>query len=250
MIVNYTAGGWEVITQRAHGLLSALIAAQWAHSIRTERWIETLLAIAEHDDAQVELERDDLLTPQGGPIDFKMKVFEQRHCTQTMDFALSKSRYIALLCSMHLEFVYRKECAGNPKAARFLKAQKLLRKQWLKELKLTLAEAERDYRLLEWCDALSLLLCQRENQPEARPVGISNGPDNLAYQLREAEPGVLTIEPWPFAANQFSLYTEVRIIPQLAFKNAGEFREAFCEASVSTRRWQLEKEKPLKKRLS
>jgi hypothetical protein len=57
MIVNYTEAGWEVITQRAHGLLAAQIAGQWKHIVRTGRWTETLLAIAEHDDAQVELAR-------------------------------------------------------------------------------------------------------------------------------------------------------------------------------------------------
>src|SRR6195952_3857122 len=138
MIANYTEQGWEIITQRAHGLLAAQIAAQWQHTIRTERWTETLLAIAEHDDAQVELERDNLLTPQGGPVNFKMKNFEKRHGTQTMNFALSKSRYIALPCSMHLDFVYGKECAGNPEAAKFMKQQKLLQQRWRKELSLSL----------------------------------------------------------------------------------------------------------------
>eukprot|EP01037_Dinobryon_pediforme_P013148 gene13148-13250_t len=122
--------------------------------LMTERWIETLLAIAEHDDAQVELERVDLLTPQGGPVDFKMKVFDERHCIQTLDFAWPKSRNIALLCSMHLEFIYGAACAENAKAAKFIKEQKLLQKHWRKELNLTTAEAPRDYRLLEWCDAL------------------------------------------------------------------------------------------------
>jgi len=134
MIANYTEGGWEIITQRAHGLLAAQIAAQWKFSARNKRWAELLLAIAEHDDGQVELERDNLLTPQGGPVDFKMKKFEQRHCTRTMDLAISKSRYIALLCAMHLEFVYGKECAENAAARKFMAAQRVLQKQWRKAL--------------------------------------------------------------------------------------------------------------------
>jgi hypothetical protein len=247
MIVNYTAFGWEVITQRAHGLLAAQIAAQWKQSIRTERWTETLLAIAEHDDAQVELERDNLLTPQGGPLDFKMKAFEQRHCSQTMDFALSKSRYIALLCSMHLGFVYGTECADNPVAAKFIKEQRALQTQWRKELNLTVGEAERDYRLLEWCDALSLLLCQHDNQPEARSVEISNGPEDRKYQLIQTGPGMLTVEPWPFEQDEFELYFEIRLIAQLEFKSAEEFRSAFRQATVSEKRWVLKTRKPLKK---
>jgi len=60
MIVSYTAEGWEIITQSAHGLLVAQIAHHSRHNIRTERWVETWLAIADHDEAQ-ELERDNLL---------------------------------------------------------------------------------------------------------------------------------------------------------------------------------------------
>lgn len=206
-----------------------------------------LLAIAEHDDAQVELERDKLLTPQGGPVDFKMKRFEQRHCRQTMDFAISKSRYIALLCSMHLEFVYGKECVDNPKAAKFMREQKLLQKQWRKALKLTVAEAGRDYRVLEWCDALSLLLCQQENQPEARAIGISEGPDGQNHQLIQLAADILTVEPWPFEEEQFDLTFETRLLPQLSFKKVAEFRSAFRAAKVNEKRWTFKKEKPLKK---
>ncbi|MBE9586658.1 DUF3891 family protein [Mucilaginibacter sp. JRF] len=241
MIVNYTETGWEVITQRAHGLLAAEIAAQWKHSIRTERWTETLLAIAEHDDAQVELERDNLLTQQGGPLDFKMKAFEKRHCTQTMDFALSKSRYIALLSSMHLDFVYSKDCPHDKKATIFLKNQAELRRQLRKELGITIKEAERDYRLMEWCDALSLLLCQHENQPEARAVEVSEGPDKKNHRLSQTGEDSLTVDPWPFESDSFKVYFETRLIPQLTFKDSEEFRAEFRKAPVIEKRWSIKK---------
>ena len=55
MIANYTENGWQVVTQRAHGILAAQFAYHWKKSERPDRWVETLLAIAEHDDAEVEL---------------------------------------------------------------------------------------------------------------------------------------------------------------------------------------------------
>ncbi|GAA4321858.1 hypothetical protein GCM10023149_21900 [Mucilaginibacter gynuensis] len=241
MIVNYTAKGWEIITQRAHGMLAAQIASHWDKSIRRERWLETLLAIAEHDDAQVELERDDLLTPQGGPVDFKMRRFDHRHCCQTMGFALSKSRYIALLCSMHIVFVYESFAKDDPAAARFIKEQEILQKAWRKELGMTIKEAERDYRLLEWCDALSLLLCQHENQPEARSVEISNGPDKRHYQLLQFGKNKLTVTPWPFEETKFELWFETRLLEQLSFKDPAEFRKAFRDAVVIEKRRQFVK---------
>lgn len=56
MIVTYTEGGWQVITQRTHGILAAQIASQWEKIGVHNREIETILAIAEHDDAEVELD--------------------------------------------------------------------------------------------------------------------------------------------------------------------------------------------------
>ncbi|HTE02490.1 MAG TPA: DUF3891 family protein [Mucilaginibacter sp.] len=230
MIVNYTEPGWEIITQRAHGLLAAEIAVHWSHAIRTARWTETLLAIAEHDDAQVEIEKEDLLTEQGGPVDFKMKHFEHGHCDRTMQASLSKSRCIALLCSMHLEFVFGK----YPSSARFIKEQVMQRKRWRKELGISLAQAQKDYNLLEWCDALSLLLCQRENQPEEREIEVSQG-----YRMTQPGENLLTIDPWPFEEKHFDLAFEYRLIPQLRFKSSAEFRKAFLDAPVKLKKWQM-----------
>src|ERR1700712_4618830 len=105
MIVNYKANGWEIITQRAHGLLAFQLAMHWPAKRHCNRWAELLVAIADHDDAHTELQREDLLTAHGGPLDFKMKGFDIEHGLRTMEFALSKSRYIALLCSLHLDFI-------------------------------------------------------------------------------------------------------------------------------------------------
>jgi hypothetical protein len=223
MIVNYTAGGWEIITQRTHGLLAAKIAQAWAHDIRTARWTETLLAIAEHDDGQIELEQDDLLTEQGGPLNFKMKNYDAAHCRRTLDFALSKSRYIALLCAMHLEFVYGEPAAKTAQCA-----------VWRKELKLTKAQAQKDYSLLEWCDALSLLLCQHLNQPEMRTIEISQG-----YQLVQKATDVLTVQPWPFQEKELTFTLESRLITQLTFTNAVEFKTQFDKAAVTEKLWRF-----------
>ena len=50
MIVNYSSEGWEIITQRAHGLLAAQIATNWKFDFPAHRRTDTILAIAEHDD--------------------------------------------------------------------------------------------------------------------------------------------------------------------------------------------------------
>jgi len=241
MIVNYTKNGWEIITQRAHGLLAAQVAMQWNIKTRPERWTETVLAIAEHDDASIELEADNLLTPEGGPVNFDMKLFEADHCRRLQDLSISKSRYMALLCSLHMAFLHHKEAETNAEAKSFLKEQLKLQTQWLKELKINKKEAKRIYNLLEWCDAFSLLLCQHEVQPENRIIEVSQGPDKKTYKLAQNKNGSLSIKPWPFEGKIFKLHVEYRIIEKLQFKSCDEFKAEFLKAGVKEKVWIMEK---------
>jgi len=241
MIVNYSEEGWEIITQRAHGLLAAQIAMEWRIKDRPERWAETVLAIAEHDDAQLEMEADDLLTPQGGPVNFKMKYFEAGHCLHLQNLAQSKSRYIALLTSIHMVFLHHKEAESNPEVKLFLDKQAKLQSQWCKELKISKKEATRAYNLLEWCDAFSLLLCQHEVQPENRVVEVSQGPDKKQYKLLQKTNGALSVTPWPFESRSFKINIEYRVIVKLKFESCDDFKDEFMKSKVHEKLWILEK---------
>lgn len=244
MIANYKEEGWQVITQRAHGLLAAQLAAQWRENDRPARWMETVLAIAEHDDAENELDGEELLTPTGGPLHFSMKKFDLAHCRQLSALTITKSRYIALLTSLHMSFVYG-EFARTDKAAKaFLEEQQQQQETWRKELGMTKEEVLRIYNLVEWCDAFSLLLCKGELQPEKRKVEISSGPDKKMYYLTQLNESMLTVEPWPFQMPQFEVRFESRTLTQLQFSSSKEFRAAFLAAPVSETAWTLARKKP------
>lgn len=248
MIVNYTAEGWQVITQRAHGIVAAQLAAQWKLSERPARWTETILAIAEHDDAEVELDGESLLASTGGPLNFDMKVFDAGHCRRLAMLSQTKSRYIALLTSLHMEFLYRKDAGSIPEAKAFLTEQKKLRAAWQKELDLGEKETERCYNLLEWADACSLLLCRNALQPERRKLEISTGPNGQMHHLVQVDEKTVTVEPWPFAEKTFTVNFEWRAIAQLQFASSAEFREAFLAASVQETVWIFAKQKVAPKR--
>lgn len=241
MIVNYTAEGWEVITQRAHGMLAAQVGFYWKKEERPERWIETLLAIAEHDDAEVELEREELLTETGGPLDFSMKKFDLAHCNKVSLLTRTKSRYIALLTSMHMQFLYSKEASQNPQAAHFLEEQEKLRAAWMRELGIQAGEAKKIYALLEWCDAFSLIICQRKLQPEKRALEISTGPDNTLYNLYQLSEKSISVDPWPFEDDRFIVRYESRLISQLQFRNAQQFRKAFLDTTPQQHSWEVQR---------
>ena len=242
MIVNYKEAGWQVITQRAHGIVAAQIAAHWRLKDRPERWTETLLAIAEHDDAENELDRENLLTPTGGPLNFDMKNFELEHCQKLSSLTIAKSRFIALLTSMHMVFLYQKDEKTDAEAKVFLNEQRKLQAEWRKELGLSAAEADRVYNLLEWCDALSLLICKGEMPPEKRRLEISTGPDGKLYHLSQVGETVLTVQPWPFETKSFEVCFETRLLSRLQFSSSDELREDFQKTPVKEVRWTLKKE--------
>ena len=239
MIVNYTKKGWQVVTQRAHGILAAQLAAEWKISKRPGRWMETLLAIAEHDDAEEELDGQNLLTRTGGPVNFNMKEFDRAYYEKLSLLTITKNRYIALLISLHIEFLCRKEAETSTKAKTFLKEQGILRQKWMHELKLKEKEVLRIYDLLEWCDACSLLLCQDLVQPEKRKLEISTGPNKKPYFVLQAGDQKLTVTPWPFETEKFVVHFEWRLMYQLQFASSAEFRKEFLKAEVRETTWEV-----------
>jgi len=227
MIVNYTENGWEIITQRAHGLLAAQVAMQWNIKAQPERWTETILAIAEHDDASIELEADNLLTPQGGPVNFDMKLFEADRCRRLQDLSISKSRYMALLCSLHMAFLHHKEAETNAEAKSFLKEQLKLQTQWLKELKISKKEAKRIYNLLEWCDAFSLLLCQHEVQPRNRIIEVSQGPDKRPTNYCRIKTVHSVLDPGPLKPKHLNYMLNIASSKSYSLKTAMSLKPNF-----------------------
>jgi hypothetical protein len=237
MIVNYTDKGWQIITQRSHGLLAAQICAQWQKDKQPGRWVETLIATAEHDDVYNEFDNDDLLTESGGPKNFAMTSFQKDYASKLIDMALTKGRYIGLLVARHLNFLHGKDPEGKKYCAELRKKEAL----WLKEANTTKKEIDSSYSLLEFCDALSLLICQGLVQPEQRKVEISNGPDGVAYELSSDKDGALIVENWPFELTEFEVSFESRFLDRLAFDRVDAFRQAIKESPVTLHELQLRK---------
>ncbi len=67
MIVLSHQKGWKIITQRAHGLLAAMIAYQYNIDLPVEIMVPVLVAIAEHDDGVTETLAHQNLTDAGAP---------------------------------------------------------------------------------------------------------------------------------------------------------------------------------------
>ncbi|MBC8033482.1 MAG: DUF3891 family protein [Chitinophagaceae bacterium] len=232
MIVNYTESGWQIITQRSHGLLAAQICAQWAKNKQPARWIETLIATADHDEVYNEWENEDLLNETGGPKNFKATFFHKDDGDHLIRMAETKSAYTALLISHHIRFVHGKD----PNAQEFCKMLQRQEKKWLAVSGADVEQVNRSYELLEFCDAFSLLICQGLIQPEHRKIEISSGPDGEPYAMYSTKEEAITVVPWPFEVPSFEVIYETRTLSQLAFKNVKEFRKALEKTEVVTQK--------------
>jgi hypothetical protein len=230
MIVVYKETGWKITTQRSHGILAAQIGMHWKNFPLPERWLETLMAIGEHDDAENELDGENLLTENGGPLNYSMKTFDLAHCEKLVIHAVAKSQFMYLLTSLHMEFLYRPEAKKNKTARHFLAVQKKEREYICKKLGISKTNAGKVYSLLQWCDAFSLLLCQRDLPPENRKIEISTGPDSTRYELSRLKNNILTVDPWPFQSKSFSVYFEYRTIKKMKFANSADLRNEFIAA--------------------
>lgn len=231
MIVNYCGNGWEIITQRAHGLLAGQICARWKISDQPDRWVETLAATTAHDDVFNEYTRGPLLSDNGGPIDFKMTGFDEPACREMMDNAIGKSRFTALLFARHISFTHGAETAAKSYLAELKKSER----KWISEAQSSTKEVDRAYALLEFCDAFSLLICQGQVPPEERLIEISKGPGGTSFRFFQHGQRLI-VQPWPFEVNNFEVYYEQLTLNAITFKNDEVFRTALRSAKIELRK--------------
>lgn len=239
MIVKPTQEGWELIYQRAHGLLAMQLAYYWREDQRPRRWVETLAAIADHDDEGNDLEGDNHLTEAGAPRDFTLSAFSLEQAKRVATRSQYRGRWVALLTSMHTVFLYGSARGKNKETDTFLDEQVANQARWRKELKVTKGEAEAAYALMQWCDQLSLVLCQGHLPAGGRWLEVSRGPDGTRYDVRQREDGSLEVAPWPFTERRFPVAVEATRVEGLGFASDEALLEAMRKGKIVVKTWDL-----------
>ncbi|GAB3892874.1 hypothetical protein GCM10028803_06290 [Larkinella knui] len=242
MIVKNKDFGWELIHQQAHGLLAVKIAMHWDPAKRSKRWIETLVALTEHDDGQEPWEDTNHLTSAGAPMDFRIEEYSVGQAKRMIEIALEKSRWNALMVSLHATFLYSALAHKNEELARFLDDQQQNQKQWIKQMKLDRKEVDFAYAFVQWCDALSLILCQGHLPENGRRLEISPGPDGISYYIYQRSDESVGVDPWPFDSPEFTIEVEAYQLHQLRFKNDTELYECIQQAPVEEKVWKFRQE--------
>ena len=244
MIVYPTQNGWQIIYHRAHALLAAQIAGHWRRKEAPPRLYETIAAISHHDDLAKEWEGDNL-TEAGTPKDFQMDEGDSYDpLRKHIEHALYRGHWVALLNSMHQSHLNASKRGTSAKADAFLDEQADNQKRWLKEVETTEEEAASAYAFMQWCDRLSLILCQHELPMDERALEISKGPDGRRYDVIQHNSGLITVTPWCFEEDRFTVNVEITSLSQVTFDSNESLVDALKHAPRKLLEWTFVKETP------
>lgn len=242
MIVKPTQNGWQVIYHRAHALLAAQLAGQWCRKSAPPRLYETLAAISHHDDLEKEWEHD-ILTEAGAPRDFTLDSGTSYPLLQKhLENSLYRGRWVALLNSMHLSRLCGGSRGESPEADAFLDAQEKNQQIWREELEISQEDADRAYAFMQWCDRLSLILCQQEIPADERALEISKGPDGQRYDILQYSNGLVTVQPWCFENDRFTVNVEASSLDQVKFDDNDSLVTALKHAPRKLLEWTFVKD--------
>jgi hypothetical protein len=237
MIVNLTQNGWEVIYHRAHALLAAQIAGHWRRADAPERLYETIAAISHHDDLEKEWEGNEL-TEAGAPLDFTLgRSSDIEPLRKHLESARYRSRWVALMTSKHISFLNQDNWGKSKDWDEFLNEQVKNQEQWRKALGITKDQAERAYQFMLWCDTLSLILARKRIPDAGRALEITSGIDGQRYDVRQLSDERLTVEPWCFEDDEFTVNVEASYLSQVKFENNDELVEALKAAPIESLDW-------------
>lgn len=237
MIVNLVENGWQVIYHRAHALLAAQIAGHWRRADAPERLYETVAAISHHDDLEKEWEGNHL-TEAGAPLDFTLDTESSlSKLKEHIAKARYRSRWVTLLTSKHICFLSQSLWGESEEWDDFLDEQIKLQEDYRQALGIDKDAADRAYQFMRWCDRLSLILVQQQIPDAGRSVEITSGIDGQRYDMRELPNGKLTVEPWPFEEDEFTVNVEACHLSQLKFDSNEALTEALQTAPIQILEW-------------
>ncbi|MEH2324295.1 MAG: DUF3891 family protein [Nostoc sp.] len=241
MIVNATPNGWEVIYHRAHALLAAQLGGHWRRKDAPARLYETIAAISHHDDLEKEWE-EDILTEAGAPLDFTLATKKDAEIgisklADLVNNARYRGRWVALLISMHISRLNEPSRGEFPELDTILDEQLQNQQRWRKELGIEKEEVDAAYAFMQWCDRLSLILCQQELPEDQRFLEISKGPEGQRYDIMQRSDNLVVVKPWPFQDEKFTVNVEACDLSQVKFESSAKLAQALQEAPIKVLEW-------------
>jgi len=158
---------------------------------------------------------------------------------EIVDNARYRSRWTAILTSMHTTALYESWRGTDDALDRFLDEQQNYQRKLARSLAVPIQRARDTYQLMYFCDALSLILCKDQIPPEGLHLEVTQLPLGETAEIYTLEDESYQLSPWPWEDNDVILNTEVYRLKQLSFKNDQELYEAFDQADISIKKWRF-----------
>jgi hypothetical protein len=245
MIVNKSVLGLHIIFHEAHGLLAGKIANEILAQYRPINWFETLIAVCEHDDRQLNFEEKDYLSDIGVPLDFtegKSSIQEVIiRMQRILKTATNKSSWMKLLISYHLDFIYGHLKEDSKRITSIFKDEERARQVTLTEFKISDATARSYYEFLRFCDRLSLILCKDETPSAERLLEINTSINGETFFIKKTKDDALSITPWIFTNDEFEISVEERILKATQFTSSSQFKTELLACIPQPKKWVLKK---------
>lgn len=245
MIVNKSLLGIHIIFHEAHGLLAGKIANEILPEFRPINWFETLIAVCEHDDRQLNFDEKDYLSDIGVPLDFTEDSSSVKDMIKRMARILksagNKSQWVKLLISYHLEFIYSQVIEESKQVKSFFFDEKQARQFILDAYNLSDKKARTYYEFLRFCDRLSLILCTDETPDAERLLEINTSINGETYFIKKTKEDILTITPWIFNAPEIELSVEERLLKETQFISSKHFEKVLMACQPQLKKWVIRK---------
>ena len=250
MLLRQDGDGVIAIPQPSHSWLSGQLARAWGNPrfpppVPIE---EVCLAAEQHDIGWLSWEAEPTLDPGSGRPKTFMQVGSDTHTALWRDGvrrAAIYGRYVGLLVSLHADTIYSRFfdfAKAAPEEARlvraFLDEQHAFQQATIAALRadpLTATEAEdeaieRNRLLVAALDWLSLHLCWGVTAEARVPEVPAGGGERVELVLRPgAQPGEVTVDPWPFASERVAVRAEGKRLTR-RHADEEEMRRALAQA--------------------
>jgi hypothetical protein len=209
------------VGQPAHAWLSGQLAREWGNGLFPEPRPrdEVVLAASQHDLGMAAWDAEPELNPDTGwPMSF-LEVPVETHLrlwTAAPALALTQSRWVALLVSMHGAHLYAGR-ADQPGVSDVLGYLGAFADAMRASLGVSEEEAARHQRLLAAWDWMSLVLC-RDDLPATVEA-------ERALRMERVGEGAVSVAPWPFRGDAVEAGVDARRL-EGRFDDQDAMREA------------------------
>lgn len=248
MIRRDNNGGWILITQHDHALLSGQIMAHWGNDnfVKPKPYDEVLFAVRVHDSGWKDWDAQPKVNPENGyPANFtEMSPYDQSVIWSKCYRPYSREHsYAAALIALHFSKFNRSNLKKDPYNKQLELLQIDMKEVVSKELGFNISNTNSDkipedirvnLKILQIGDIISLTLCHGWRSIEITETPIDYTGNNSILKMNSEDGLNYNITPYPFDESQLEFKIKGLCLDQKSFSSDVELREKIASSEDDT----------------